>query len=541
MTTTGSSEPLLEKAEISSPRSPGMKKGSIAKLPDLTERLAAAGLLEDYRKFRERYMVWRSGGAQGAAGELVVDQGLHDVAQNVQEVNEQLEAKTTLIFDLYGGEKNFNWQKTFSYWVAVLFMIGCWLFVFTSFVPCIPEYWPAEWKVVVQMQWIGNLFFTGGISLMWFTVANVKQVAEDGIIWNPFQASRVKAHLAKVLDSEGEQTLWGTSMPYYIAINYMLGGVLYNVCTLVELFEGWTPVQKYWLVTMPTLWGGFLFFTGGALEVLGCMYIVKEGTSWFSPKRWDICPLDHEKCSTVINMVGGFLFFFPCALEQLPFVYGENERAKKWWTGFQFTIGSALYVLGCVIQVFLWKGDSFGMSYFHQLNRVNQKAGNDGKRKEFKLGFSYRGTIMVCLSSLFSAVAVFNVGMHYQNVTMGEWNEDEEHWNRINIFFRFLRDGLPFVLFILQLVLISAAVNLPSEQPYRGLMVACRILTCLLGVYLLLDYIDVYERLMCKSGHQEWCDYFFLSSTTTESFTTTLPADSTTTVNVTDALDMMLS
>lgn len=476
----------------------------LAKLPDLKEKLAEAGAVDEYMKFREGYLMWRTGGAQGAVGEI--SQESTELSEMKAEVQAQAEQQLSGIWALFGSIDAFNWQKTFSFWVAVNFMIGCWLFVFTSFVVCFPERWNGHWQISAYVQWIANLFFSFGIVLMWFTVANVKRANVDPIIWNPFAYRKVKDHLEAVLPPEEEETLFGTATPYYIAIVYMIGGVLYNFCTLFPLLT--VPPEakatlRLWLDTVPIVLGGFLFWLGGYLEMIGCMYFIKEGTHWWSPSRWDFWPLDIEKSSCINNMVGGFLFFLPPLLEQKPFVdwvYGENEKAKEWWTGLLWGVGSILYVAGGALQIWLWKGDSFGMAYIHQLNSISDKAKQGNNKK--KLGFSYRGTFIVIFVTLLAAQSVLNGCMHFQAMLF----DDGEVLSFIVVesrVFKLCRNGIPFLLCMLYLTLLSAQVNLPKNEPYRGLMITTRLLVPCMFVYLVVDFFDVYDQLRCQDKYNE--------------------------------------
>lgn len=95
-------------------------------LPDLTDRLIAAGIYGDYCRFRDGYIRWRQGEARGARG-----WPCDGSAATARAAKDRLDGgDPLLIFEqLYPSLASFKFRRTVAYWMMVTSALGGWLFM----------------------------------------------------------------------------------------------------------------------------------------------------------------------------------------------------------------------------------------------------------------------------------------------------------------------------------------------------------------------------------------------------------------------------
>lgn len=420
-------------------------------------------------------MNWRQGRAQGAAGEIT-----HEGFEKAE--------KFQLTY-WYPSFKQWEARRTTSYWITVTFIEGSFLFTFTGFVgvvevvrpDLIGDLLPA---LTAQATFAGHMWFMIGCYLMVFAVINLKR---DEVKFNVFNLKDAFQHIDRI-------DLHRTT--FYIATSYWWGALLYFICCGAALFEEHLrphPTWSYWLITMPTLWGGLLFTLGGSLEVV-------------ENELWKLSVFTHQYWAVVANFLGGILFGVSGAEFLFP-------SLPAWLSPLGFCVGAALYALNGVISLLMWKDEQFGLTYIAQINKLKQISGDAAtnsrgnhrksqqlttqsgvaqsdestssaapqKQKREKHEFSYRGILMVFFLSLFSVVSEVNfiVSFYNEGSTAEYINGAYSHI-------------LSFVLFQMVLVLQSAVVRLPPDQPYRCLLISTRFLSLIMGMKICWNLGDMY-------------------------------------------------
>jgi hypothetical protein len=164
-----------------------------------------------------------------------------------------------------------------------------------------------------------------------------------------------------------------------------------------------------------------------------------------------------------------------------------------WWSSLLFGVGAMLYCGNAMIVLFLWKDEHFGGTFSSQLNRFSRSAaqrhadqcGSPGGNKDRKkhsdsATLSVRGLLMVFVLSLMACLALIDLIIAFY---VEDGPEDTLRGTYSHL--------LPLIFSQMFLVLQSAVVRLPAEQPFRCLMICMRWLTIPIGVFLLYDMLHL--------------------------------------------------
>mmetsp|Transcript_113100 Transcript_113100/g.156115 ORF Transcript_113100/g.156115 Transcript_113100/m.156115 type:complete len:511 (-) Transcript_113100:282-1814(-) len=388
-------------------------------LPDLMERIAALGLTREYAAWSDDYKKWRKGGTKGARGEVTAD---------------SLQDKTTSPFLARYGEWEF--RRTISFWVAVMFLEGSLLFTMTSFdanskAALGNNFHPlTSWSVTP-----GGLCFIAGTYLMCIETVNLNK---KQMTWWPF-ASKGSLKRRKALGI----TWW----PYVASLNYFIGALVYFVpivsSLFLEAFE--TPeILNVILVTVPYIIAGALFTIGGICECIDN----RTFNSWPSTSAW---------WAALFNLVGG-LFFFAAGMALV---------WDGWWCNTLFGIGSAVYSAGGVIMIIMWKDEQFGLTFLAALNHLKESGMECSRPAEKERRFSIRSLVFLLLSVVSAAASVLNFSMTLEQMIKEP---------RVFTCTRLYNQLLPFFILHLALVLQSAVIRMPKATPFHQLMIALRVM-----------------------------------------------------------------
>lgn len=100
---------------------------------------------------------------------------------------------------------------------------------------------------------------------------------------------------------------------------------------------------------MPAVLGSILFTSGGALE---CYH----NSIW------------KAKCSNLIAWISvintlGALFFLVAATSGF-----LGVKNSKWWVDFTYIVGSGFFLIGSLMVLHMWNGESYGLAFIHEIN-----------------------------------------------------------------------------------------------------------------------------------------------------------------------------
>jgi len=430
----------------SSPRSPKSRL-DVSDLPDLTERLKEQGIHGKYIEWRDQYMRWRKGEAKGAKGEnTAVDH----------------EKRTTDFEHWYPTVKTFTLRRTIAFWAAVLCAEGCLLFLW---IPYFQTYGGRE-DLLYQLTKLPNFFggsmFLIGIYMSYFELINMNSNVDERLnfLWCDWQA---------LLDLGIEVCSVIGSM------TYLIGALLYTtgqVSEVLQIDDSFRPGLIDWPYTL----GGFLFFLGGVCE----LQINRVWCTWPTRFVW---------WASLLNALGGVCFW----LSSCPSVM-DGDMATL--TG---VVGTAYYLVAAVIALLMWRGEQFGGSIIPALNKAQRGTAGSSilVRKDPKTGvchivaahaigsdaherlqdflnpkLSWRGLIFLNVYVVIGAVQIVACCLCVPLETRA-WSMPFRFMRILNTFVT----GVGNIAIVhMILVLNSACVTMPKEEPYHTLMVMMRVL-----------------------------------------------------------------
>mmetsp|Transcript_43561 Transcript_43561/g.87830 ORF Transcript_43561/g.87830 Transcript_43561/m.87830 type:complete len:446 (-) Transcript_43561:73-1410(-) len=428
---SSNAEPLLPKSPDVSKKSP---KDSHQDLPDLTEHIAKAGLMKEYQRYRQGYLLWRQGHARGARGE-VTEEGL---------VQERMRMEI-----LEPTDEEWHWRKTISFWIVVMSLEGSFIFLFTSLSGCFPSIWGNLLDVLtVRMTFVGGSMFYVSLYLVCFEVINLKSKVTH---WNPFNVPRSLRHCHEI-----GLHRW----PYLAGLLYFIGANLFQVELTASLFPSVLadPFLNRWVVQVPTAVGGVFFFLASLCEV-------PEWLSESGRGRIAFFAVVNDVLGCALFAIAGFVYMVP----PTP-TFDSNSVG-----GGMYAVGSTNFVVSGVFTLMLWRDGNFGLAYSAQLGKL--------AHHESPGRFSALSILMVTGLCLFGTIAA---AVLFCEARVSWWSSSDETDYVTRTFYPFLL----FVAFHMVIALRSAVVNLPTEQPWRALHQACHLLLAMASVVLLAQFVD---------------------------------------------------
>lgn len=302
-------------------------------LPDLTERLKEAGIYGEYYAYKQKYLQWRKGSAQGAAGELTA---------------EALSARADPgMFEFwYPTPSIFKWRFTIAYWKAIFFLVGSLLFTFNS---CL-EYWggPGGHGMKTRPNAIGATLFSLGCYAAYLQLINISTDKEERAVY-------LVPDFAELRERTQADSVIGT-------VAYLLGAVIFNVGAAVALQEERSHDVSLFFVNWPNLIGSCCFVIGSICEHTHNRMFQSGGATWEEPVWW----------VAMMNLLGSLNFL----LGSLPSLTYPAWSLGAKWTAFNFGLGAAFFAISSVLMVVMWRANDFGLSLLKQLNFAFQARGH---------------------------------------------------------------------------------------------------------------------------------------------------------------------
>jgi hypothetical protein len=508
---------------------------------DMTAKLQEWGLLEEYQKERHNYQKMRNWHKHKVEGDDLSELDAGVLRGDVTSIQAHAfqdwatKEKRCKSFKLwYTDMSEWQWQKTCTYWVSATFFIGSVFFAMSSFAGCFPSLSHEPFKHIVEyLSWIGNCYFTCGMYLLLLSVTNFNRHGDFGINvtgfdFNPLAYGRVCERLKH--NEVGRNS-------YHICLAYLVGVVFYNIMTLVPVvkrlaniagltFPAWfhaiamsidLPGIVAVTLVISNILGGLSFWGAGCLEMLENRVWVypfeavkslrnissrrseppasssnpSYEESLLSPKEEEL-PEFLAQIASILNMIGGLLFFVPPVIEQitkfLPIYHDESEA--EWWSSMLFGIGSCCYIVASYLSVVMWQNNQLGLTFMAKLNVDHEK----DREEVAKLPFI---TIIMVVVCCFACVATLTDFV----LTFSEIVRNHE--SLIQSCLHVCRAFIPFLLSKMMLTLISAQPQLPDHQPYRKLFITARLLVFGLLFIILHNLMhSVHEILRGRDPHR---------------------------------------
>jgi len=268
----------------------------------------------------------------------------------------------------YPSWESWQFRRTLTYWIALLFGEGAILFVMgASFsLSGVSELAPdEEGKRLFESVLVQTPYFAGGVAFTVGAYCGILEVlnlprrdhAGGSMVWCPSRKSLREARQAAGLNA---------LMSY--SSNFV-GAIFFNINTTagyVKIDDDLLRVSIVW--GMATL-GALAFTVGGVFD---CRINQVWNINLSSPSWW----------VSVANTFGGIGFLISGVTgATLP-----SPAIYKWLVDFPYFIGSIAFLVGAIFQLWMWKNEQYGLA---RLPALNIPAVNDDQFHE-----SIRGTIM---------------------------------------------------------------------------------------------------------------------------------------------------
>jgi len=431
----------------SPPSVTSFERRACRELPNLNDRIDAMGLSQEYSDFRERYMGWRTGSAQGARGELTPA---------------NLAIQNAGFGYWYPSTDVWTFQRTMSYWIAVTFFEGALFFAISSFLYCYPDILGIYSFAVTTGGYIcGKLNFFICTYLMCLEVVNLSSEREHletsfvetfAFNYSPFAYRKAFGNLQKM--GVGP---W----PYVASLTYFIGVGIFAVGLAAEL----VPIPEavaHWVGVISFLLGSLAFFFGGVAECIenGVFTTLKCNTGWWG---------------ALLNTLGGLLFLVGSVL-------GFFE-SQAYASNFSFGVGSVAFVVGSGAMIVMWKDEQFGLTFIAALNNLGGPNGKpvvlraqaDLETVEEEVTFSLRGATFIMIYCFAATVSAYNFMTSLARGT-------DPRMSQANAIVRSFNALLPCIFAHVMMGLNSAVVKAPKMAPFRQLYFGCRFLALVMVV-----------------------------------------------------------
>lgn len=474
---------MADTVEVGRLRLDSDDNGPLPELPDLSDRLRASGVYDEYRKFRANYLKWRKGEGRGAEGELsslsmqtltlsshldCAASGLGASIRTVHGASTVSSIRRPSVHDFslwFPTPQKFKFFYTNAFWVAITCLTGSFLLFFTSTVNWIGI--PYEEDCLVWVELMVSVLFLVSTYLGYLDLINL-QSERRVFIW-PTDWTKTLTHAR----------YWESVVG---VVSFFVAMILWIIpSAIATLPTSWQPASygaKLVWVKLPDFIGGFGFFLGGMCE---CLHN-RHAESIFEPVVW----------VAICNLVGGLNFFLSCAAT----IGAEPSNAAVAFGHFNLWMGAICYCLGGMLLIVMWRANDFGLCLMNQLNNAAKSGhgveiGAQGEGLTMRLRHTLTGNLptaliaasevardgqhlsirgvsfLVCYCFLFSVSYVNCVNVY----AYGE--SDLRHFTDFAMAFIWI------LTVIIVLVVHSAVTNAPNQQPYRMAMFSMRfILFC---------------------------------------------------------------
>ncbi|CAJ1337965.1 unnamed protein product, partial [Effrenium voratum] len=486
--------PLLQPRAFSDEDLPPSRR-PVDDLHDFTAEFIERGYHAEYCNWRDSYLKWRQGDAKGAKGE------------NVEETHIK-NRKSTFEY-WYPTVSSYTFRRTCAYWIGVLFVEGCiffaWQTMFLAYWPDPPpriEFWISKMPVLFGTTIFGTGIYMGYLELInmdtdtnltrpnflwcdWRALYRLLQQKEEGESESDYDDADDASSMSELYWYQPVSSIAGW-------VIYLTGAVIYQVANTAEMFELDKETHAI-ICEWPLVFGGFCFFLGGIAELV-------HNRVWANP------PVSYVWWAAVMNFVGGIGFWL-CACPVM---------MEDWVTPIGFT-GTILYLIAAILGLCMWRGEQFGLSLISNLNRVHRHSGtqiavrtdhNTGvqqvvpitpsapSQQNIKLDnvdnvlqakLSWRGLSFVVVCTLWGASSLLSVC----TVPAAPWEYESTSATRRRHLASQEMTSLVHAIGAHCIILLnSVSVHVPSEEPYRALTLAMRLLVMVLTIQCVMSIWD---------------------------------------------------
>eukprot|EP00928_Gymnodinium_smaydae_P008207 TRINITY_DN12985_c0_g1_i1.p1 TRINITY_DN12985_c0_g1~~TRINITY_DN12985_c0_g1_i1.p1 ORF type:complete len:530 (+),score=101.64 TRINITY_DN12985_c0_g1_i1:77-1591(+) len=431
--------------------SQGPKERGVSALPDLTDRIRSMGLLSEYMAFKKRYIDWRRGDARGARGEPTAEQ--LPVAS--------LASANRSWLHWYPTIEEWQWRRTLSYWVAVLFLEGSIFFTVSAFLfNCKEQLGPYYESLTLGGYCAAKLTFV--IATYFMCVETINLQLCNGLSAQPTASpsdprnGQSEAVNSTEIEKKYEFRYWPfcyrTAIanldqeglgpcPYYAAVLYFTGVIVFAAGLSVDF------------VTVPKDISGMInlgcFSSGSLLFVLGSIAECIESETFKPP-----C-LDKAGLAALMNLAGSCSFLLGSLI----------INRDGYVSNVSFGVGAAFFTIGSSIQVTMWKDEQYGLTFLAALNHLSSPKFETPDNQ--RMHMTIRHLIFIHLYVLGAVLSVYNFNIQMTRTFMKGTAVNFEHaFNNI----------LPCIISHFLLMLSSAVMAMPKTRPYKQLVIAMRFL-----------------------------------------------------------------
>lgn len=492
----------------------------IKNLPNLMNKIDAMGLSEEYSAYRERYLAWRTGAAEGARYDLT--------HQDLPKIRRQG-------FGFwYPSMEVWQWRRTLSYWISVTFFEGSLFFTISSFMYCYYEELGRLGGALTKWGYVGGkVNFIICTYLMCIETINLtadhdnrekkkkharrraRSFSSDDedcdshsveSLTSDDSASDISADEGSPASSRPEarkperfylnplrarralrnlERLGAGPWPYWASLIYFLGVMAFTVGLACEFMPFLPEDFVEWTLLISFLLGSLMFLGGGLMECVENEVF----TTFKSTQGW---------WGAFLNTLGGLGFTVGAVLG---FFHGWDYEAN-----FAYGIGSVIFALGSAVMILMWKDEQFGLTFLAVLNEGPPSILTNEEELHKAATFSKSGTIFIMIYCLAAALSVYCLFItltlikdHHQTLKTAVSIS-----NAFNAF-------LPCLFAHLMLALNSAVIKTPKMSPFKQLYIMARVLAIFMvvnsgsrmieGVYLANWEVHHPESPFLTSGH----------------------------------------
>jgi len=426
---------------------------SSRQLPDLTLLLVKQGIYEHYVKRRDDYVNWRRGSPNGAIGEMGASKSL-----------------TKNDFEYwYPTVQSFTFRRTCAYWSSVLNIEGSILLIWANTLQMFgSESTSLAYALINWPIFLGNVCYALGCYAGYFELINMdlsehSKHNDNGATLNFFWCDWLGLKVRHRLP-------WSSILGW---VFYMVSAMLFVVSTAMDLSN--LAEDTRGLTFCLDVCGGLGFALAGACEVIHnrCYVSLPVTLVWWV---------------SIFNLFGGISFTVGACLQ------GVVVSAI-------FLAGALFYLMAAVLSLCMWRGEQFGLALISVLNQVHRNSHTQvlvrrascgkievlsprkpGYREESttKLAervqprLTSRGVFFIIMYAICASVQLLDCcGCIFRINSV--WSVD-----LVSAKLQFITflNGLTVVLAVhMALVLNSACIRLPKEEPYRTLGIMMRSMT----------------------------------------------------------------
>ncbi|CAE8637552.1 unnamed protein product [Polarella glacialis] len=471
-------------------------------LHDFTAEFIERGYHNEYCNWRDGYLKWRKGESKGAHGE------------NMEKTH--LANRPSSFEYWYPTVSSFTFRRTCTYWIGVLYIEGCLMFLWQSvFTTAWPDAPPRMVYFLSKMPiFIGSCIFGSGIYMGYLELINMDTDNSDGrvnFLWCDWSA------LLKLLREEEENSdeqsdgssknkvYWYQPVSSVVGwVIYLAGAIFYQIGNTADMFD--MPADLHvMIVEYNVKIGGFCFFLGGVCEVL-------HNRLWATP------PTTFVWYASILNFLGGIGF----GLSAFPNLTGS--WGTPIWVG-----GTMMFLVAAMLSLFMWRGEQFGLSLISNLNRVSRDKGTqivvrkdearniteiginpllvadrsddqklDDIDKHVQAKLSIRGLLFVVMCVLGGTAQLLDLC----EVCAAPWEFESSPNTRVQHLIVEVTGGIVNVIGIHLIILLnSICVEVPEEQPYRFLTFSMHFLLTAITFRNLMSLWRLGSRPPCSSQY----------------------------------------